>query len=96
MSRHHMLPPIIFTPPPKPKKIETRKRRLQVGMFDEMDETADTGETNAASASALAAVKPPPAHMPEIESADGKPQGPAGRLSQGMLTELLRAQESKN
>lgn len=94
MSRHHMLPPIIFTPPPKPKKIETRKRRLQVGMADEMDETADTGETNA-SHSVPAAVKLSPAQLPEMESSASKPKGPAERLSQGMLIELLRAQELK-
>jgi hypothetical protein len=89
-----MLPPIIFTPPPKPKTVETRKRRLQVGMFDQMDEAAETSETNPAGVSAPIAVKLSPAQMPEIESSDGKPQGPAGRLSQGILTELLRAQES--
>jgi hypothetical protein len=88
-----MLPPIIFTPPPKPKTVE-KKRRLQVGMFDEVDEAAETSETKATSASAPTAVKLPPTQMPEIESSDGKPHGPAGRLSQGMLSELLRAQES--
>ena len=30
MSKHHTLPPIIYTPPPKPKKIE-KKRRVGIG-----------------------------------------------------------------
>ena len=48
MSRHHMLPPIVYAPPPKPKKIETRKRRIQVGStgsIDDMDEAGETHET---------------------------------------------------
>jgi hypothetical protein len=90
-----MLPPIIYTPPPKPKKIETKKRRLAVGPLDEMDEAAETSEMSATSGAAPAAIKLPPTQMPEIESSDQKPQGPAGRLSQGMLTELLRTQELK-
>ena len=44
MSHHHILPPITYTPEPRPKKIETRKRRINVGgteAFDEMDELRD-------------------------------------------------------
>ena len=44
MSKHHTLPPIIYTPPPKPKKIE-KKRRIGIGMLSELDETADTRES---------------------------------------------------
>jgi hypothetical protein len=66
MSRHHMLPPIIYTPPPQPKKVEPKKRRLAIGMFDEMDESAETSETAAATPAQLA-IKPPLAPMGEIE-----------------------------
>jgi hypothetical protein len=90
MSRHHLLPPIINALPPKPKKVETKKRRPAVGMPDELDETT---ETSATSFAAPVAIKLSPAQLPEIESADRKPQGPAVRLSQSTLTALLRAQE---
>ncbi len=92
MSRHQMLPPIIYTPPPAPRKIEPRKRRLSVGMFDEMDEVAETSETAATSPAAVA-IKPPLAPMLAIEDSASKPQRRAGRLSQDTMTVLLRAQE---
>jgi hypothetical protein len=28
MSKHHTLPPIVYTPPPKPKKIESKKQNF--------------------------------------------------------------------
>jgi hypothetical protein len=93
MSKHHTLPPIIHTPPPRPKKVETRKRRLSVGMLDETDEIAETDETSAIGFAAPVAIKLSPAQLPEIESAARKPQGPLVRLSQSTLTALLRAQE---
>jgi hypothetical protein len=96
MSRHHMLPPIIHTPPPKPKKIETKKRRLAVGMFDELDETAESSETTGTGPSMPVAAKHLSPNSTEIESADRKPRQPSGRLSQGTLTVLLRAQELKS
>ena len=43
MSRHHIMPPAIYTPPP-PKKIETKKRRIGIGMLNELDEPAETRE----------------------------------------------------
>jgi hypothetical protein len=92
MSRHHMLPPVIHTPP-EPKKIEKKKRRPAIGALDETDETTEAIETSAASPTVPVAVKLPPTQMPEIEGSDRKPQGPAGRLSQDTLTALLRAQE---
>ena len=91
MSRHHILPPAIYTPPP-PKKIEKKKRRVGIGMLDELDETA---ETKAASQPAPVANKLLQQNSPEIEGADRKPQHPPGRLSQGTLSALLRVQESE-
>jgi hypothetical protein len=91
MSKHNTLPPIIYTPPPKPKKVETNKRRIGVSMLDELDGTADTHEANGTGQSMP--VRPPPQNFPEIEGSDRKPQHPSGRLSQNTLSALLRVQE---
>ena len=93
MSKHHTLPPIIYTPPPKPKKIE-KKRRPGIGMLGELDETADARETSGAGPS-TPGVRLPPQNFPEIEGSDRKPRNPSGRLSQSTLSVLLRAQELK-
>lgn len=92
MSKHHTLPPIIYTPPPKPKKTE-RKRRTGVGLIGELDEMAETHESGAASQPMP--MQLPAQNFPEIEGADRKPRHPSGRLSQGTLSVLLQAQELK-
>ena len=93
MSKHHTLPPIIYTPPPKPKKTE-KKRRVGVSLLGELDETAETRESGASSQPAQT-VRLPPQNFAEIEGADRKPRHPQGRLSQGTLSVLLQAQELK-
>ena len=95
MSRHHMLPPIVYAPPPKPKKIETRKRRIQVGNFDDIDEAGETHETGATGRLTPSVNKLPPQNFPAIEGAESKPQHPRGRLSEGTLKAMLQAQELK-
>jgi hypothetical protein len=95
MSKHHTLPPIIYTPPPKPKKIETRKRRIGVGMLDDVDETADARQTTGTGQSAPASPRQPPQNFAPIEGADRKPQHPRGRLSEGTLKAMLEVQELK-
>ena len=96
MSRHHMLPPIIYTPPPKPKKVEPKKRRRSVDMLDEMDEAVETSERSLAGQAAPVGLTLPLAYKPGIEDPASKPQGPAGRLSHDTMTALLRAQELDN
>jgi hypothetical protein len=91
MSKHHTLPPIIYTPPPKPKKVE-KKRRIGVGPLSEFDETADTRETGQ---SAPAVNRPLPQSFPEIKGADRKPRHPRGRLSEDTLKAMLEVQELK-
>jgi hypothetical protein len=93
MSKHHTLPPIVYTPPPKPKKIESKKRRSSVSMLDELSETADARETSGTGQPAPVAQKLLQQNFAEIEGADRKPRQPSGRLSQGTLSELLRVQE---
>jgi hypothetical protein len=94
MSKHHTLPPIIYTPPPKPKKIE-KKRRTGIGMLSELDETADTRETSGTGQPMPVANRLPPQNSSGIEGSDRKPQNPSGRLSQSTLSVLLGAQELK-
>jgi|ERR1700760_562566 hypothetical protein len=98
MSHHHILPPIAYTPPPKPKKIETRKRRINVGdagTIDEMDETGETHEATGFGQAAAAGNKPPLPNFPAIEGSEQKPQYPRGRLSENTLKVMLEAQELK-
>jgi hypothetical protein len=90
MSKHHTLPPIVYTPPPKPKKTE-KKRRVGVNLLDELDETRESGASN----QPMPTVRLPPQNFPEIEGADRKPRHPQGRLSQGTLSVMLQAQELK-
>ncbi len=95
MSHHHILPPIAYTPPPKPKKIETRKRRIQLGTADGMDETGETYEATGFGQAAPAGNKPPLQNFPAIEGSEQKPQHPKGRLSENTLKVMLEAQELK-
>ena len=91
MSKHHTLPPIIYTPPPRPKKIE-KKRRIGIGQLSEFDETAEASGTGQPMP---AANRLPAQNFAEIESADRKPQYPHGRLSEGTLKAMLEIQELK-
>ena len=93
MSRHHIQPPVVYVPQPKPKKIENRKRRIQVGTFDGMDEAGETHDATAASPSTPAFNKPPLQNFPAIEGSESKPQHPRGRLSEDTLKAMLQAQE---
>ena len=91
MSKHHTLPPIIYTPPPKPKKTE-KQRRTGVGLFGELGET---DETIASGQPMQVPTGLPRQSLLEIEGADRKPRHPPGRLSQSTLSVLLQAQELK-
>jgi len=94
MSRHHIMPPAIYTPPP-PKKIETKKRRIGIGMLSELDETSETRESSGAGPSAPVANKLLAQNYPEIEGSDRKPRHTSGRLSEGTLKAMLEVQELK-
>ncbi|MGB6954948.1 MAG: hypothetical protein WBE54_06880 [Bradyrhizobium sp.] len=94
MSRHHIMPPAIYTPPP-PKKIETKKRRIAIGMLNELEEAAETRESSGSGQPAPVANRLLQQNYPEIEGSDRKPRGPQGRLSQGTLSALLRVQEAE-
>jgi hypothetical protein len=98
MSRHHVLPPLVHVPQPTPKKIENRKRRVQVGgagTVEDMDEVGETWEATAIGWSGLSVTRPPPQNWPAIEGPGSKPQHPGGRLSEDTLKAILQAQELK-
>jgi hypothetical protein len=95
MSRHHIQPPVIYTPPPKPKKIETRKRRIGISMLDDIDETANARGTDGTGQAARAGGKQPLPNFTPIEGAEQKPQHPRGRLSESTLKVMLEVQELK-
>jgi hypothetical protein len=96
MSRHHMLPPIIYTPQPRPKKIETRKSRIQLRSAGQIGDAADVDEaeeTNGLGSPAPLTSKPAlQAQMP-IEGSERKPPSTHGPLSEGTLRALLVVQE---
>jgi hypothetical protein len=91
VSRHHMLPPIIYTPaPPRPK--ETRRRRgvgyLQgKGDVDETEEAAEVSNTAPARGVAL------PQHQIPVEAAERRPHPTTGHLSDDTLKAMLDVQE---
>jgi hypothetical protein len=93
VSRHHTLPPIIYTPPaPKPKEA---KRKRGVGSLQGkrgVDETEETGETAYTAPARNAA--PPPQHAP-IEAAERRVHSTTGHLSDGTLKAMLEVQEQE-
>jgi hypothetical protein len=94
MSRHHMLPPIINLPLPRPKKIESRRRpgRIQLRGGVATEAAGEVGETFEMSGSGQPAAARPKTFLP-VEGADQKPRRPPRLLSEGTLKALLRVQE---
>ena len=94
MSRHHILPPIVYVPQPKAKKIETRKSRVQTRATGAVEDTADVEETYepiGPGRSTLAGI--PPENFLPIEGSEHKPPSTPGRLSESTLKVMLLAQE---
>ena len=93
MSRHHITPPAVYLPPsPKPK--ETRRKR-GIGYVPgkgAVDETGETEESGAATATRNA--RPLPQQIP-VEDATRKIPSPNGKLSDEMLKAMLEVQEQE-
>src|ERR1700730_17036027 len=98
MSRHHILPPIVYTPaPPKPKKTQRRPRtsavqKSGVAASAEAGEAEEASEVFVAGGPARAAVHPPQDSFTPVESAGRRIPSTTGKLSDGTLKELLLAQ----
>jgi hypothetical protein len=99
MSRHHMLPPIVYTPQAKPKKIESRKSRVQVrsaGAAGKAADVEETGETIGFEQPVLPSGHLASQNFAPIEGAEHKPGSTTGRLSEGTLKTMLVAQEQQS
>jgi len=94
VSRHHILPPIIYTPePPKPKKTERRRGVGYASGTDEADEAGETGEVFASGGPAHTTAPPRQNPFAPAEGAERHIPSTTGKLSDDTLKELLLAQE---
>ena len=99
MSRPHIhLPPAIYVAPPKPKKIEKRRRRGQIQADGSVKETHDASEIETALGLATPAStrKPLPGNYSPVDGLERRPDQTPGLLSQGTLKEMLLVQEESN
>jgi len=95
VSRHHILPPIVYTPaPPKPKEARRKRNaggtqaRQALGAADEAEETSEATHTQPArGAPGL------PQYSTSVEAAQRRVPSPNGKLSDGTLKAILEAQE---
>ena len=92
MSRHHILPPIVYTPaPPKPKKAERRRGVGYVKGKGATDETEEAGEVFGTAPVRTAPALPQ--HSTPVEAAERRIPSTTGKLSEDTLKALLEAQE---
>jgi hypothetical protein len=98
VSRHHTLPPIIYTPaPPKPKKTERRRGVWSVKgkrAADDADATEEAGETSQAVPARNAS--PLPQHSIPVEATERLVHPTTGNLSEGTLKAMLEVQEQES
>ena len=91
-----MLPPIVYVPQAKPRKIETRKSRIQpraAGSIEDADVVEETYRSAGPGRATPAGNRPPPDAFAAIEGSERKPPSTTGLLSEGTLKAMLQAQE---
>ena len=95
MSRHHTLPPIVYTPaPPKPR--ETRRRRgvgsaQDIYAADETEETSAPALPTSARGTGQASQNPAP-----LDAAERHIPPTTGNLSADTLKTMLEVQEQQS
>jgi hypothetical protein len=98
VSRHHTLPPIVYTPAPlRPKKTERRRGVWSVKgrrATDDVDATEEAGET--LHAPPTRSPSPLPPHSIPVESAERRIHSTTGNLSDGTLKAMLEVQEQES
>ncbi|WP_024517650.1 hypothetical protein [Bradyrhizobium sp. Tv2a-2] len=91
MSRHHILPPIVYTPePPKPKEARRRRRVGYAQSADTTDEATEVDEAGTAAPVYDAAL---PQHSRPVEAVERRASSTTGKLSEDTLKALLAVQE---
>jgi hypothetical protein len=92
VSRHHILPPIVYTPPaPKPKETKRKRGVGYASATKETGETEEAGEGSETSQAGAAAALPQ--HQRPVEATERKIPSPNGKLSDDMLKAMIEAQE---
>ena len=93
MSRHHILPPIVYTPePPKPKETRRRRRVGDAGTTGGVEETDEANEAETTTPVRNTAVPP---HARPVESVERRTPSTTGKLSDDTLKALLAVQEEE-
>jgi hypothetical protein len=96
MSRHHIqLPPIIYVPLPKPKKIDKRRRRTQIQSDSSIKDANDASPIvdMIGLGHSPSAYNPLPREYSPIDGSERKPNQQSGLLSEGTLKTMLLVQE---
>jgi hypothetical protein len=91
VSRHHIMPPAIYTPPP-PKPKETKRKR-GVGYASSTGEVEEASETEETAAAKVARAAGRPQHQIPVEAAERRIPSPNGKLSDDTLKAMLEVQE---
>jgi hypothetical protein len=89
VSRHHTLPPIIYTPPP-PETKKTRRKR-GVGYASAAREADDAEELE--DGAPLHGLPVLPRHSRPVENVERRVPSPNGKLSDDTLRAMLDLQE---
>ncbi len=97
MSRHHILPPIVYTPaPPKPRKTERRRNAGSVKDARAADGVDETEEASEVPVAVPARAHPLQNPSTPIDGAERRIPSTTGNLSDDTLKELLLAQEQQS
>ena len=90
MSRHHTLPPIIYTPPSPPEVKKTRPRRgvSYAAATDETDEAEETSD-----GAPLLGTRMRPRQERPVETVKRRVPSPNGKLSDDTLRMMIDLQE---